>query len=127
VLIPHDSIWLTLLSVDCVSKTLLEILRGFFGGVHLELTHAPAAFTCQIDTGSSDLWVIPPQNQSVPTVNSTDVIASVLYADGSGITGHVAFAELMISGYTVKSQGACPDLYIASRRSVHVPPLISVH
>ena len=40
------------------------------------------------------------------TTNTTNVAASIAYADGSGLSGVVDFAELVIGGYTVPSQGA---------------------
>ena len=64
-----------------------------------------AAFTCQIDTGSSDLWVIPPDGQPVKTVNHTEVAVGVTYADESGVSGFIDFAELAVGGYTIPSQG----------------------
>ena len=64
-----------------------------------------AAFTCQIDTGSSDILVIPPDGQPVKTVNHTEVAVGVTYADESGVSGFIDFAELAVGGYTIPSQG----------------------
>jgi hypothetical protein len=86
------------------------------------------AFTCQIDTGSSDLWVISQDNQKVATVNTTDVVATIFYGDGSGVTGNVDFAELTFGGHTVKSQGAfIQPLTNHASRFIHVYSFISVY
>ncbi|KAI0084523.1 aspartic peptidase domain-containing protein [Irpex rosettiformis] len=70
----------------------------------LNITLGGQAFTCQIDTGSSDLWVIPADKQPVKTVNTTEVAASITYADGSGVSGFIDFAELIVGGYNISSQ-----------------------
>ena len=63
------------------------------------------AFTCHIDTGSSDLWVIPAPNRPLKIVNETRVFVEVTYGDKSGLSGFVNFAELVLGDYTVPSQG----------------------
>ncbi|KAI0804714.1 aspartic peptidase domain-containing protein [Irpex lacteus] len=70
----------------------------------LNITLGGTTFTCQIDTGSSDLWVIPPNHHPLKTTNETQVAAAIEYADGSGVSGLVDFAELLVGGYTVPSQ-----------------------
>ena len=40
------------------------------------------------------------------TVRTTEVAAAISYADGSGVSGFVDFAELLVGGYTIPSQGA---------------------
>ncbi|KAI0084524.1 aspartic peptidase domain-containing protein [Irpex rosettiformis] len=70
----------------------------------LNITLGGQPFTCQIDTGSSDLWVIPADKQPVKTVNTTEVAASITYADGSGVSGFIDFAELIVGGYNISSQ-----------------------
>ncbi|KAI0699010.1 aspartic peptidase domain-containing protein [Cytidiella melzeri] len=71
----------------------------------LDIQLGDQPFTCQIDTGSSDLWVIPSTNPSPPTlVNTTEVAAAISYADGSGVSGVIDFAELLMGGYIIPSQ-----------------------
>ncbi|KAI1794874.1 acid protease [Ganoderma leucocontextum] len=56
-------------------------------------------FSVQIDTGSSDLWVVG----DVPNAQNTGKAAKVTYAVG-GVEGSVLMASLDFAGYTVSNQ-----------------------
>ncbi|KAF9018388.1 acid protease, partial [Hymenopellis radicata] len=67
------------------------------------VTLSGETYEVQIDTGSSDLWVVPLNNVSVPDSIDTGAQASVSYAIGN-VSGPIKTAELVFAGYTVPNQ-----------------------
>ena len=61
-----------------------------------------AEFAIQLDTGSSDLWVMPPF--ALEVTNTTDIPASLTFGIGA-VNGTVAFADMTFGPYEVQSQG----------------------
>lgn len=56
-----------------------------------------------MDTGSSDLWVIP-GNSQITLTNTTNITTTEQY--GSGIaSGAIQFAQLEFGGFTIPYQG----------------------
>ncbi|KAF7793489.1 hypothetical protein EIP86_004601 [Pleurotus ostreatoroseus] len=70
----------------------------------VDITVGGEEFTVQMDTGSTDLWVLPNPGQHIALVNTTDIVISEGYGSGTA-TGHIQFAELEFAGFTVPSQG----------------------
>ncbi len=62
------------------------------------------AFTVSIDTGSSDLWVLPKNPQSIQLTQTTDFSLVESYGIGQA-NGTIEFAQLEFAGFTVPSQG----------------------
>ena len=62
------------------------------------------AFTVQIDTGSTDLWVLPANPQSVQLTQTTNIPLVESYGIGQA-NGTIEFAEVEFSGFTIPSQG----------------------
>lgn len=58
-----------------------------------------------VDTGSSDLWVIPDPDKPIKTVNTSDVEVGIIYISHNQVKGTVAFAELVFDKFVVPSQG----------------------
>ena len=56
-----------------------------------------------LDTGSSDLWVLSP-NEPVQTLNDSHLLGNISYGTGS-VSGPIQFAELQLGEYSVPSQG----------------------
>ena len=56
-----------------------------------------------MDTGSSDLWIIP-TNETMHILNDTHIPTNVSYGTGS-VSGTIEFAELRFGEYVVPSQG----------------------
>lgn len=57
----------------------------------------------QLDTGSTDLWVLAPEG-SIKTTNVTDIEAPLAYGTGN-LTGHITFADFQLGPYKVPNQG----------------------
>jgi hypothetical protein len=60
-------------------------------------------FRVAIDTGSSDLWVVPPADFEFDTQGSIPV--EIGYGGGV-VSGTIGFAQMQLEGYGVSSQGA---------------------
>ncbi|KAM5530345.1 hypothetical protein V8D89_015986, partial [Ganoderma adspersum] len=82
----------------------------------IEITLGGQDFAVQLDTGSSDLWLLT-TNSSVALTNTTDLSASERYG-GDEVYGNIAFADLLITeGLVISGQaflnvsdlGAMPD------------------
>ncbi|GJE90942.1 A1 family peptidase [Phanerochaete sordida] len=58
-------------------------------------------FPIQLDTGSSDVWVLPPTPLNL--TNTTDIQANLTFGIGQ-VTGNVAFADMTLGPHTVPSQ-----------------------
>lgn len=59
-------------------------------------------FPIQLDTGSSDVWVMPPF--PLDLTNKTDIQANLTFGIGE-VTGNIAFANMSFGHYEVPSQG----------------------
>ncbi|KAI0666611.1 aspartic peptidase domain-containing protein [Trametes maxima] len=68
----------------------------------VDITLGGQNFTVLLDTGSSDLW-ISPQGRHITLTNTSDLVASEVYGQGSA-QGNIAFAELKVGPYVVPSQ-----------------------
>lgn len=62
------------------------------------------AFTVQMDTGSSDLWVLPGSTQ-IPLTETTNITIEESYGSGTA-SGMIQFAHMEFAGFTVPEQGA---------------------
>lgn len=58
-------------------------------------------FPIQLDTGSSDVWVMPPF--ALNLTNTTDIQANLTFGIGQ-VTGNIAFANMTLGPHTVPSQ-----------------------
>ena len=59
-------------------------------------------FPIQLDTGSSDIWVMPPF--PLQLTNTTDIPASLTFGIGE-VNGTIAFANMSFGPYEVPNQG----------------------
>ena len=64
----------------------------------------PTAFTVTVDTGSTDLWVIP-YDRKIELTNTTDIFTSMTYGSGTA-NGTIQFAEVKVDSFTLPSQGS---------------------
>ncbi|KAJ6491379.1 aspartic peptidase domain-containing protein [Mycena vitilis] len=56
-----------------------------------------------LDTGSTDLWVMPPEG--LPSFNDTSLNATLRYGDGSDfVTGDIGVGEFKLDQYTIPAQ-----------------------
>ncbi|KIP10061.1 hypothetical protein PHLGIDRAFT_125889 [Phlebiopsis gigantea 11061_1 CR5-6] len=58
-------------------------------------------FPIQLDTGSSDVWVMPPFD--IDLANTTDIQANLTFGIGQ-VTGNIAFANMSLGPHEVPSQ-----------------------
>lgn len=59
----------------------------------------------QLDTGSTDLWVLAPKG-SIKTTAVTDIQAPLSYGTGN-VTGPILFADFQLGPYRIPNQGEC--------------------
>ena len=64
--------------------------------------HTFPEFPIQLDTGSSDVWVLPPI--PIELTNVTDIPANLTFGIGE-VSGNIAFADMSFGPYSVPSQG----------------------
>ncbi len=67
------------------------------------------ALTVSIDTGSADLWVLPPNGPSSLKLTKTTEVAVTQSYDIGDVKGTAQFAELEFAGFTIPSQGNAPS------------------
>lgn len=60
-------------------------------------------FTVQLDSGSSDLWILP-GSASLKLTNDSGLYTDIFYGEGA-VGGNIQFAELKLGEYTIPSQG----------------------
>ncbi|KAF7315007.1 Six-hairpin glycosidase [Mycena indigotica] len=69
------------------------------------VTIAGQEYRTMLDTGSTDMWVMPPKGLKLGYYDDTGVYSQIYYGDGSDyVNGTVGFAKVEVAGHTIPSQ-----------------------
>lgn len=100
----------TLTSIACYSTSSILLLVAKVScsweshGANCCYYYASLEFTVALDSGSSDLWVMPDPDKPLKISNSTGLYLPLTYGKGVA-NGTLEFAELKLGNYTIPSQG----------------------
>ncbi|KAJ7088744.1 aspartic peptidase domain-containing protein [Mycena belliarum] len=86
--------------ISNMQNNLFDLSNVVYG---INVTLAGTGITLEIDTGSTDMFILNPTSLLGP-FNETTAVASIGYEDGTGVNGTVGLATLEIAGYTIHAQ-----------------------